>query len=196
MFRDFIEKDGQIVDNGWVKWYHFAVPDEEGQERNDARSNLETLGHCKECSVLSGCYFVKHKLPKKKAEGKGLLHPNCDCKLFNIQNPAKQVSSVCDINKFINYVFSEKHASNGKIKLFKKLGFNIEDSEYLKQEFDRQARECYLNGNYDLGRLNEHGQRINITIKLQSKIRNNIELVTGWMIRPLGKITCNTPLGG
>ena len=115
---------------------------------------------------------------------------------FNIQNPAKQVSSVCDINKFINYVFSEKYASNGKIKLFKELGFNIEDSEYLKQEFDRQARECYLNGNYELGRLNEHGQRINITIKLQSKIRNNIELVTGWMIRPLGKITCNTPLGG
>ena len=124
------------------------------------------------------------------------MHPNCDCKLFNIQNPAKQVSSVCDINKFINYVFSEKYASNGKIKLFKELGFNIEDSEYLKQEFDRQARECYLNGNYELGRLNEHGQRINITIKLQSKIRNNIELVTGWMIRPLGKITCNTPLGG
>ena len=61
MFRDFIEKDGQIVDNGWVKWYHFAVPDEEGQERNDARSNLETLGHCKECSVLSGCYFVNYK---------------------------------------------------------------------------------------------------------------------------------------
>ena len=140
--------------------------------------------------------FCETQITKEKSRRKRTVAPNCDCKLFNIQNPAKQVSSVCDINKFINYVFSEKYASNGKIKLFKELGFNIEDSEYLKQEFDRQARECYLNGNYELGRLNEHGQQINITIKLQSKIRNNIELVTGWMIRPLGKITCNTPLGG
>ena len=146
--------------------------------------------------MLSGCYFVKYKLPKKKVEGKGLLHPNCDCKLLNIQKPTNQVIADCNITKFTDYIFGEEYASNGKIKLFKELGFNKEDSEYLKQEFDRQARECYLNGDYELGRLNEHGQRINITIKLKSKTRESINLVTGWMIRPLGKITCNTPVGG
>ena len=96
----------------------------------------------------------------------------------------------------IYYIFGEKYTSNGKINLFKELGFAKEDSEYLKDEFDRQARECYLNGDYELGRLNEHGQRINITIKLKSKTRESVSLVTGWMVRPLGKITCNTPLGG
>ena len=29
-----------------------------------------------------------------------------------------------------------------------------------------------------------------------SVTKQNIKLVTGWMIHPLGKITCNTPLGG
>ena len=146
--------------------------------------------------MLSGCYFVKNKLPKKKAEGNGLLHPNCDCKLLNIQKPTNQVIADCNITKFTDYIFGEKYANNGKINLFKDLGFNKEDSEYLKQEFDSQARECYLNGDYELGVLNEHGQRINITIKLKSKTRKSINLVTGWMIRPLGKITCNTPIGG
>ena len=154
------------------------------------------MGHCRECSVLSGCYFVKCKLPKKKAEGNGLLHPNCDCKLFNIQKPKNQVIADCNIKKFTDYIFNEKYTSNGKMELFNLLGFNKEDSEYLKQEFDRQARECCLNGDYVIGKLNEHGQRINITIKLKSKKRNTIELITGWMIKPLGKIVCVTPVGG
>ena len=172
------------------------MPDKEGEERERIRDRLYDLGHCKECSVLSGCYFVKYKLPKKNAEGKGLLHPNCDCKLININKPTNQVIADCNIKKFTDYIFGEEYVNNGKMELFNRLGFNKEDSEYLKQEFDRQARECYLNGDYVLGVLNEHGQRINITIKLKSNTRENIDLVTGWMIRPLEKITCNTPLGG
>ena len=140
--------------------------------------------------------FLYYKIPKKKAEGNGLLHPNCDCKLLNIKKPTNEVVADCNITKFTDYIFGEKYVSNGKMELFKKLGFNKEDSEYLKQEFDKQAKESYLNGDYELGRLNEHGQRINITIKLKSKTRDSVSLVTGWMIRPLGKITCNTPVGG
>jgi len=172
------------------------VPDKEGEEREKIRDRLYDLGHCKECSVLSGCYFVKHKLPKKKAEGKGLLHPNCDCKLLNIQKPTNQVIADCNIKKFTDYIFGEKHASNGKMDLFKILGFDKEDSVYLKEEFDIEARDNYLNGNYELGKLDKFGQRIDIKIKVKSKIRNNIELVTGWMVKPLGKIVCTTPLGG
>ena len=74
-------------------------------------------------------------------------------------------------------------------------GFTIEDSVYLKNEFERQAREKYLRGNYELGKLNEYGQRITIEIKLKSSVKDDIVLKTGWMIRPLGYITCNTPLG-
>ena len=55
--------------------------------RERKRDALFALNHCLECSVLSGCYFVKYKIPKKKTEGNGLLHPNCDCKLLNIQKP-------------------------------------------------------------------------------------------------------------
>ena len=38
IFDNFIYKDGDIVDNTWVKWFHWGVPDEEGGERE---SNVE-----------------------------------------------------------------------------------------------------------------------------------------------------------
>ena len=44
------------------------------------------------------------KLPKKKVEGKGLLHPNCDCKLLNIQKPTNQMIADCNITKFTDYI--------------------------------------------------------------------------------------------
>lgn len=68
IFDDFVYKGGEIVDNNWVKWFHWGVPDKEGKEREDARVDLEKLGHCRPCTVLSGCYFVKSKLPEKLAE--------------------------------------------------------------------------------------------------------------------------------
>ncbi|MBQ7348861.1 MAG: hypothetical protein IJW47_02585, partial [Clostridia bacterium] len=139
---------------------------------------------------------MKYKLPRKKAEGKGLLHPHCDCKLINIEQLKKQVIAECNLKKFTDYIFGEEYVKNGKMQLFTSLGFSKEDSEYLKQEFDRQARESYLNGDYELGKLDKFGQRIDIKIKLQTKTRKGIELVSGWMIKPLGRITCTTPLGG
>ena len=30
MFENFVYKNGEIVDNSWVKWFHFSIPDEEG----------------------------------------------------------------------------------------------------------------------------------------------------------------------
>lgn len=198
IFDNFIYKDGEIIDNNWVKWFHWGVPDEEGREREKTRNRLEGLGHCKECSVLSGCYFVKSRLPKKKAEGDGLLHPNCDCKLNGIAKPNGKVTASCPIEKFTRYIFSdeEKYLLNGKRELFESLGLGKEDSEYLKMEFDVQAKQKYLNGDYTIGKLDEHGQRISITITVDSPTKKNINLVTGWMVYPLGKIVCTTPLGG
>lgn len=65
-----------------------------------------------------------------------------------------------------------------------------------KDGSDLLTKKKYLNGDYEIGRLDEHGQRIDITITVDSRTKKGIKLVTGWMIRPLGKITCNTPLGG
>ena len=140
IFDNFVYKDGEIVDNNWVKWFHWGVPDEEGKEREERRNDLEALGQCKPCTVLSGCYFVKSRLPKKKAEGDGLLHPHCDCQLNGIAKPNGRITTICPIEKFTGYIFSEKYIDNGKLQLFKDLGFTIENSEYLKLEFEVQAK--------------------------------------------------------
>ena len=197
IFDNFVYKGGEIIDNNWVKWFHWGVPDEEGKERERKRKNLEKLGHCKECSVLSGCYFVKSRLPKKKAEDDGLLHSYCDCKLNGIKEPNGKITAICPIEKFTEYIFSEKHVNNGKLQLFRDyFGFSKEDSEYLKMEFDVQAKQKYLNGDYEIGKLDEYGQRITIMITVDSATKKSINLVTGWMVYPLGKIICTTPLGG
>ena len=165
IFDRFVYKDGEIVDNRFVKWVHWGVPDEEGEEREKVRDDLEKLGHCKLCTVLSGCYFVKPKLPKKKANDNGLLHPRCDCKLQEIIKSNDTVTAICPIGKFTDYIFSEKHENTGKLKLFRDhFGFTKQDSEYLKREFDAQAKQKYANGDYEIGKLNNFGQRINITI--------------------------------
>lgn len=106
--------------------------------------------------------------------------------------PYNEGKANCDIRKFTEYIFSEKYKDNGKIKLFGLLGLLKEDSEYLKIEYEKQAQEQYLKGNYILGKLDRYGQRITITINLQ----NGAEIQSGWPVHPLGVITCTTPLGG
>ncbi len=124
------------------------------------------------------------------------MHPHCDCKLNGIAKPNEKITAVCPIEKFTGYIFSEKYADNGKLELFRDyFGFTKEDSEYLKMEFDVQAKQKYLNGDYEIGKLDEHGQRISITITVESAKKKNIKLITGWMVHPLGKIVCTTPLG-
>ena len=194
LFENFVYKNGEIVDNSWVKWYHFGVPDKEGERRNIIRAKLAELKHCEECTALSGCYFVKSLLPQNKGEGKGLLHDSCHCYLTNREKP--KFIAFCDIRKFENYVFSDKYKDNGKIQLFKSLGFKVSDSNLLKQEFECQAEREYKSGNYTLGKLDRYGQRINISIIITNKNGRQVEFVSGWMIHPLGLITCNTPLGG
>ena len=194
LFENFVYKNGEIVDNNWVKWKHSSVPDDEGEQRNKIRARLAELRHCEECTALSGCYFVKSLLPRKKDDGKGLLHKNCHCYLSNRVKP--KFTAFCDLRKFENYVFSDKYKDNWKNQLFKTLGFGKLDSEFLKQEFELQAKREYALGNYTLGKLDSYGQRINITIIITNKSGRQVEFVSGWMIHSLGLITCNTPIGG
>ena len=86
IFSNIVYKDGEIVDNSWIKWIHFGVPDEEGAERELKRRNLAAALHCLCCTVLSGCYFAASNKPEK--------HPNCDCgeKLFqNLKMKVEQL---------------------------------------------------------------------------------------------------------
>ena len=84
---------------------------------------------------------------------------------------------------------------NGKIQLFKGLGFSKADSEYLKTEFDVQAKQKYLNGDYIIRGLNpQFGQDINIVIELTTPTGRDVQIISGWNVHPLGAITCNTPL--
>ena len=44
----------------------------------------------------------------------------------------------------------------------------------------------YCKSNYKLGKLNEKGQRINVTIRFEKNGRS-IRFDSGWMVRPFGK---------
>lgn len=121
-------------------------------------------------------------------------HPHCDCMLFSISKPINKAVASCAIEKFTGYVFVPSN-SNGKTKIYTDLGYTIEDSEYLKSEFEKQAREKYLTGNYALQVLNNYGQRITIVIELKTA-NKNVKIKTGWMVHPLGLITCATPYSG
>lgn len=51
----------------------------------------------------------------------------------------------------------------------------------------------YFNSKYKLGKLDAQGQRINIDIEFVKNDRN-LDFTSGWMVRPNGQITKNTPL--
>ncbi len=84
--------------------------------------------------------------------------------------------------------------NKGKNKLFESWGYDKMDSKWLKQEFERQAKEKYESGNFKLGKLDDYGQRISIEIELPRKDRiGTVKFISGWMVYPNGKIQLATP---
>jgi hypothetical protein len=78
--------------------------------------------------------------------------------------------------------------------LFESWGYSIIDSEELKNVIEKQARLSYSVGEYDLGKLNEYGQRINVVIELKRKNKEgSITFRSGWMVYPNGRIVLTTP---
>jgi len=56
-----------------------------------------------------------------------------------------------DYGKFIPYLFNTNGAyTHNKEKLFKEWGYSAEDSSWLQGEIERQAREKYILGEYQL----------------------------------------------
>ena len=103
-----------------------------------------------------------------------------------------------DYSKFDPYLFNTTGAyPHTKEKLFKEWGYTVHDAKWLQAEMERQAREKYVSGEYELGKLNAFGQRISIIIEIPNKANGGtIAFISGWMVRPNGEISLTTPYGG
>jgi hypothetical protein len=103
-----------------------------------------------------------------------------------------------DIRKFSEYIFKDG-AAPGKNVIFKNLGYKLNDSQLLAEIYKEQAIFKYTKGEYTLGKIDVFGQRINIEIELNG-IRDatgkTSHIKSGWMIRPDGSLTLNTPFSG
>ena len=93
-----------------------------------------------------------------------------------------------DYSKFDPYLFNTTGSyPHKKEKLFKEWGYTVDDAKWLQAEMERQAREKYISGEYELGKLNAFGQRINIVIEIPRKDKEGtVTFVSGWMVEPNG----------
>ena len=118
------------------------------------------------------------------------LHNYCDCKKrdrsFNIIKSSAKAE--CDIRKFTEYVFKK---DSSKSQIYHNLGYDINDSLFLQQEFCKQALNNYLLGNYKLKNLDIRGQRLAIPITLKTT-----SFYSGWLLCPEGLIRNTTSFGG
>ena len=81
--------------------------------------------------------------------------------------------------------------------MFESWGYNISDSTWLQNEFEKQAIDKYVSGEYTLGKLDAKGQRISIRIQIPRKdTQQAVSFLTGWMVYPTGQIRLTTPYGG
>lgn len=175
---EFLRGLWEGTNSDWVKWIHRNLSDR----------------HCPECLMLDNCWFLRSKAPPWPH------HPYCHCLLESISRDlvSKNAIAKSNFSKFAPYLFDpENFYKHGKNKLFESWGYSISDSEWLQKEFEKQALEKYIKGNYNLGKLSKDGQRISIRIEIARKDTGNIvSFVTGWMVYPNGHIQLNTPYGG
>lgn len=184
VFENFEIVNNEIVNNSWIEWYHFGIPNEEGIWRETARKMMLIFGHCLICTKLDGCYFVERKMPNLPQ------HPRCDCGKINKEIYEVKIKSnaECDIRKITDYIFAN---NNGKKHIFESWGYNINNSAELKQELELQAKQQYSVGNYMLKNLDKYGQRIAIETNLKGNV-----FYSGWLVCPEGKLRNTTPFGG
>ena len=128
------------------------------------------------------------------------MHEKCHCTTISIltsqvKNRAKATS---DYSKYDPYLFDPNNFyKHGKNKAFESWGYSVADSEWLQEEIEKQGRQQYLFGNYELGKLNLQGQRISIRVTIPRKNgAGDVSFITGWMVKPGGKIKLTTPYGG
>lgn len=177
--------------NDWVQWIHEGTnPATTNAEKtmNIALSVLISGKHCAKCMNINGCCFPRNNMPEYP------LHPNCHCKI----EPIDRIWAIaeCSIDKFEKYIF-DPISNLGKKDLFESWGYAKIDSQWLKQEFERQAKEKYESGNFTLSKSDDYGQRIDIEIELPRKDKiGTVKLISGWMVYPNGRIQLTTPYAG
>ncbi len=73
---------------------------------------------------------------------------------------------------------------------------DILDSQWLQEEYCRQAQKKYAEDKFTLNLLDDFGQRINVEISLPRKDgKGKVTFMSGWMVYPNGKIQLATPYG-
>lgn len=170
-----VRKSADIPD--WVQWTH----------HNEGKT------HCVECLKLDGCWFLKRNAPMWPH------HPFCHCTLEPVDYAVVLSNVTVDsaYGKYDPFLFNTNGKyTHGKEDLMKRWGFSVDDIPWLKAEIERQAHENYLSGNYLLGKLDEHGQHVNIRVAIPRKDTGEIvTFITGWMARPNGHLQMATPYG-
>ena len=162
----------------WVCWTH----------HNEGNT------HCEDCLRLDGCWFEGDNTPISPH------HPHCHCTLDPIDYSLVEANAAAysDYSKFDPYLFNTKNGyTHNKEKLFQKWGYSVTDAPWLQKEIEKQALEQYLLGNYVLGKLDIRGQRLSIRITIPNRnASTDVSFLTGWMLKPGGKLKLNTPYGG
>lgn len=162
----------------WIKWVHVVTG----------------FIHCPQCLQLDGCWFLRKKAPEWPH------HDRCHCILEPIDYliVLMNVSAQSNYSKFDPYLFDPNNFyRHGKNKIFESWGYTVDDAKWLQAEMERQAREKYISGEYELGKLNIFGQRINIVIEIPRKDKEEtVTFISGWMVEPNGQLKLNTPYGG
>ena len=162
----------------WVQWTHHS----------------EGKTHCEECLMLDGCWFAGDAHPPCPH------HPYCHCTLELIDYALVFANAAAhsDYSKFDPYLFNTTGTyPHNKEKLFKEWGYTVDDAAWLQAEIERQAREKYIAGEYELGSLNKYGQRLDVVIEIPRKDKvGTVTFISGWMVEPNGKLKLNTPYGG
>ena len=190
IFENIRDKVLSLFENsGWVKWVHDE--DKPAYTQQDRELNIVygiISKHCAVCLNLNDCCFPKNNMP---------VHPHhlkCHCKL----EPVTDINfkAVCRESKFTVNIFNPP-IKNGKNKVFNDLGYDIMDSQWLTEEYCRQAQQKYASGDFELNKLSDFGQQININITIPYKDGTGSgTVITGWMVCPNGTIELITAFSG
>jgi hypothetical protein len=111
------------------------------------------------------------------------------------RNRPLQIQTVTgDVRKFSDYVLSPENAI-GKDKIFlDRLGFrerNLEDAQILLDTYLTQAEAKLSEGQYQIGRVDQFGQRFTIEINVRG-----LTLLTGWILTDGSILRLTTPFAG
>ncbi|MBS7263358.1 MAG: hypothetical protein KIG36_07105 [Eubacteriales bacterium] len=162
----------------WIEWVHRSLSE----------------NHCSICLSLDKRWFSADKHPLSPQ------HPHCHCILREIPygRVRAEAEACAPSGKFDRYLFNPANKKGfAKGRMFISWGFSIGDTRYLQEEIERQGLEKYKKGEYKLGKLDEHGQRISIRVELDRKDgAGKAAFITGWLVYPKGFIQLATPYGG